>query len=50
MTRSFFLVILFVFAASYSFSRDYKVNSPDGKTGITVTAGNELKWSATYDG
>ncbi len=50
MTRSFVLVFLFAFATSHSFSRDYKINSPDGKTGITVSAGNELKWSASYDG
>ena len=50
MTRSFFLVILFAFTTSYSFSRDYKINSPDGKTGITVTAGSEIKWTAAYDG
>jgi alpha-glucosidase len=50
MTRSFILVILFAFATSHSFSRDYKVNSPDGKAGITVTAGSELKWSATFEG
>ncbi len=50
MTRSFFLVILFVLTASHTYSRDYKVNSPDGKAGITVAAGNELKWSATYEG
>ena len=50
MTRSFVLVFLFAFGASHSFSRDYKANSPDGKTGITVSAGSELKWSASYDG
>ena len=50
MTRSFFLVILFVLATSYAFSREYRINSPDGKTGITVIPGNEIKWSASYDG
>ena len=50
MARSFFLVILFAFATNHSFPRDYKVNSPDGKTGITVTAGSELRWSVVYDG
>jgi len=49
MTRRFFLVILFVLAAGYSFSRDYKINSPDGKIGITVSAGTEIKWSVSYD-
>jgi alpha-glucosidase len=50
MTRKFFLVILFVLTTSYSFSREYKINSPDGKTGITVIPGSEIKWFASYDG
>jgi alpha-glucosidase len=50
MTRRFFLVILFVLTTGYTFSRDYRVNSPDGKIGITVTAGSEVKWTASYEG
>jgi alpha-glucosidase len=50
MTRSFFLVILFVFITGCSFAREYKINSPDRKTGITVFPGTEIKWSASYDG
>jgi alpha-glucosidase len=50
MIRSFFLVILFAFTTGHSFSRDYKINSPDGKTSITVTSGSELKWNAAFDG
>ena len=50
MTRSLFLVIICLFAASQSFSRDYKINSPDRKTGITIIAGNEIQWSVSYDG
>jgi alpha-glucosidase len=50
MTRIFILVTLFVLASEYSFARDYKVNSPDGKTGITVSAGTEISWSASFNG
>ena len=50
MTRIFLLVILFASITGYSSARDYKINSPDRKTGITVTTGSEIKWSATYDG
>jgi alpha-glucosidase len=50
MARSFILLILFVFCTVYSFSREYKINSPDGKTGITVVPGEEIKWSASYNG
>jgi len=50
MTKRFILVVLFVLTATHAFTRDYKVNSPDGKIAVTVTAGNEIKWTATYDG
>ena len=50
MTRILFLVIVFVFTTTYSFAREYKINSPDGKTGITVIPGSVIKWSASYDG
>jgi alpha-glucosidase len=50
MIRSFFLVILFAITTSHSFSRDYKISSPDGNTSINVTSGSELKWNASYDG
>jgi alpha-glucosidase len=50
MTRSFFLVILFVLNAAYTFSREYRINSPDRKTGISVTPGPGIKWSVSYDG
>ena len=50
MTRSFFLVILFLLTSGYSFSRDYRVNSPDGKTAITIVAGSDIKWSVSYEG
>jgi alpha-glucosidase len=50
MARSFFLVILFLLTAGYSFSRDYRVNSPDGKTAVSVVAGSDIKWSVSYGG
>jgi alpha-glucosidase len=36
--------------AGYSFGKDYKLASPNGKIVITINAGSELKWSATYEG
>lgn len=50
MTRILILAILFVLPVYQSFARDYKVNSPDHKTGITVNAGSEIKWSVTFEG
>ena len=35
---------------SFTFSKDYKVTSPDGKISVTVNVGTEIKWSATIDG
>jgi alpha-glucosidase len=50
MTRIFLLVILFVITTGYSFARDYKISSPDRKTEITVSTGNEIKFTALFDG
>ena len=50
MTRRFILVILFSLTTGYVFSREYKINSPDRKTGITVIVGTDIKLSASYDG
>lgn len=50
MRRKLLFVILLVFVSCYSFAKDYKVISPDGKIVVTISAGAEIKWSASYDG
>jgi len=50
MKRKLLCFFLLVIAVNYSFAKDYKVSSPDGKIIVTVSAGTDLKWSATYDG
>ncbi len=35
---------------SYSYAKDYKVSSPDGKITVTVSTATDLNWSVTYDG
>jgi alpha-glucosidase len=50
MTRIFLLAAVLVITAGQLSGRDYKVNSPDGKTGITVSAGTTTSWSVVYDG
>jgi alpha-glucosidase len=50
MKRLLLLSFLLLLAVNYSFSKDYKVSSPDGKIVVTVSAGTDLKWSATYEG
>ena len=42
--------ILFVFIVSNSFSKEYKLTSPDGKIILSVNAGTEIKWSVTCNG
>lgn len=50
MRRKLLFFFLFVFTVSYSFAKDYKVASPDGKIVVTVSAGTDLKWSVTCEG
>jgi alpha-glucosidase len=44
----FFLLI--IMASSYSYGKDYKVTSPDGRIVVTISTGADLNWSAAYDG
>ncbi len=50
MKKSLLLTLLFALPVCYSFSKDYKVSSPDGKITLTVTVGTDIKWSATIQG
>ncbi len=50
MKRTLLFALLSVLFAHYSFAKDYKVSSPDGKISMTVSVGTELKWSASLDG
>jgi alpha-glucosidase len=43
-------ITLLLYFATFTFAKDYKVSSPDGKITVTVNAGPGLQWSATYDG
>jgi alpha-glucosidase len=50
MKRIIALALLSLLTICYSFGKEYKVSSPDGKTSLTVTAGTEIKWSAVREG
>ena len=50
MRRKLLFFFLFFVTVNYSFAKDYKVASPDGKIVVTVSAGTDLKWSATCEG
>jgi len=50
MKRILLLALLSLLTACFSFAKEYKVISPDGKISLTVNVGTELKWSATLDG
>lgn len=50
MKKIILLFGLFIFTAGHSFSKDFKVSSPDGKISLTVNVTSDIKWSATFDG
>ncbi|HNW56938.1 MAG TPA: glycoside hydrolase family 97 protein [Bacteroidales bacterium] len=50
MRKIVLAISLFIVTAGFSFGKDYKVNSPDGKISMTVNVGSEIKWSATLNG
>jgi alpha-glucosidase len=50
MRRKLLCFFLLIITVSYSFAKDYKVSSPDGKIIVTVSTGTDLKWSAAYNG
>jgi alpha-glucosidase len=50
MKKTLLLALLFVSTACYSFAKDYKVSSPDGKISLTVNVGTDIKWSAILEG
>jgi alpha-glucosidase len=43
-------ILLLSVAVNSSFAKDYKLNSPDGKIVLTISAGPGLTWSAAYEG
>jgi alpha-glucosidase len=50
MKRIVAAMIFLLSAAVCSYSREYKLSSPDGKITATVNAGPGLEWSAAYNG
>ena len=37
-------------ASAWSFGKDYKLASPDGKIVMTISVGTDVKWSASFEG
>lgn len=50
MKRTILLTLFSLLTISYSFGKEYKVTSPDGKTTLTVNAGPDIKWSVVREG
>ena len=50
MKKSLLVSLLFACSISYSFSKEYKISSPDGKISLMVNIDKEIRWSATLDG
>ncbi len=48
--KSLWLGFLFIFSVSNTYSKEYKLLSPDGKIILNVNAGSELKWSVICNG
>ncbi len=44
------LFLSMLLAAITAGAKDYTLSSPDGRTVVTVSSGNELRWSVTRDG
>jgi alpha-glucosidase len=47
MKKVILLIVSLLFGLSYSYSKEYKLTSPDGKIILTVNTGTEIKWTAT---
>jgi len=43
-------ILLLFFLSTYSFAKDYRLSSPDGKISVTIKAGPGFEWSAAYNG
>jgi alpha-glucosidase len=50
MKHTSLFFILLALTASYSYAKDYKVSSPDGKITLNVSPATDLNWSVSYDG
>jgi alpha-glucosidase len=50
MKRVIFIAVLLTNTAFFSFAKDYKISSPDGKIIVTVNVGKDINWSATCNG
>jgi len=50
MTKYLLFLFLLLHIAGYSSAKDYTLTSPDGKITVTVSAGSDLKWTASCNG
>jgi alpha-glucosidase len=50
MKKVIFIAVLLINTAYFSFAKDYKVSSPDGKIIVTVNVGRDINWSVTCNG
>jgi alpha-glucosidase len=50
MKRTLILTLFAIFSAAWSFAKDYKVSSPDGKISLNVSVETGIKWSVSREG
>ena len=49
MKHSILLALLLMLIINCTYAKDYTVSSPDGKLLLTVSVGNDIKWSAAFN-
>jgi len=50
MKRTLILILSAILSAAWTFAKDYKVSSPDGKISLNVSVETGIKWSVTREG
>jgi alpha-glucosidase len=50
MNRSLSLALVFVLSITFTYAKEYKVISPDGKIALTVEVGSDIRWNAIFQG
>ncbi len=50
MKLGLLLILMLLTASAWSFGKDYKLASPDGKIVMTISAGTDVIWSVSFEG
>jgi alpha-glucosidase len=50
MKRTLILILFALYSAAWTYAKDYKVSSPDGKISLKVSVETGIKWSVNHEG